>query len=187
VPLGERVLDGLRGGGTVRLPRFDKATDAPVPEEEWPEVTVPEVIIFEGWCVGAQPQPDAELTVPVNSLERTRDPDGAWRHHVNNQLAGLYARLFGRIDRLVFLAAPDFDVVQAWRAQQEHGLRQKLIAQSKPDTTMSDEEIAVFIQHYERLTRHMLRIMPDHADLTLWLDADRRLIGRSSPSRDHRR
>jgi lactate dehydrogenase-like 2-hydroxyacid dehydrogenase len=40
---------------------------------------------------------------------------------------------------------------------------------------MSDAEIGVFIQHYERLTRHILSDMPGHADLTIRLDAQRRI------------
>ena len=40
---------------------------------------------------------------------------------------------------------------------------------------MSDDAIGVFIQHYERLTRHILSDMPAYADLTLRLDEKRRL------------
>jgi D-glycerate 3-kinase len=39
---------------------------------------------------------------------------------------------------------------------------------------MSDEEVAVFVQHYERLSRHIAREMPARADLVVALDADRR-------------
>ena len=179
VALGARVLDALRSGARVRLPRFDKAADAPLPEDQWPEAEAPDIIIFEGWCVGAAPQPAADLTEPVNDLERMHDPDGVWRRHVYAQLAGPYRDLFARIDRLVFLQAPDFEVVHAWRCQQEHELRRKMIAEARPDTTMSDEKIAIFIQHYERLTRHLLRTLPDRADVVLRLDAGRRLIGQS--------
>jgi D-glycerate 3-kinase len=42
---------------------------------------------------------------------------------------------------------------------------------------MSDEEVAVFIQHYERLTRHTLAEMPGRCDVLVSLDADRRLWG----------
>jgi D-glycerate 3-kinase len=41
---------------------------------------------------------------------------------------------------------------------------------------MDAAAVAAFIQHYERLTRHILTEMPGRADLTLYLDPDRRVI-----------
>ncbi|WP_040849189.1 kinase, partial [Nitrospirillum viridazoti] len=83
---------------------------------------------------------------------------------------------FGRLDALVLLAAPDFAVVRGWRIQQEEGLRAKLRAAGKPtDGTMTDDQVSRFIQFYERLTRHILAEMPGRADLTLRLDAARRV------------
>jgi len=40
---------------------------------------------------------------------------------------------------------------------------------------MSPDDVALFIQHYERITRRMLRELPARADLTVNLDADRRI------------
>jgi D-glycerate 3-kinase len=177
VNLGLRVLDALRAGQPVHLPRFDKGADNPLPENDWPLVEAADVILFEGWCVGARPQAPADLVQPINDLEIDRDPDGIWRRAVNDALAGPYQDLFGRLDRLILLAAPDFHTVQDWRTQQEHGLRERLKREGKVGTrVMSDAEIAVFIRFYERLTRHILKEMPPRADLTLWLDAGRRVI-----------
>ncbi len=44
---------------------------------------------------------------------------------VNDALGGEYQRLFAKIDFLVLLAAPSFDVVLKWRTQQEHELREQ--------------------------------------------------------------
>jgi D-glycerate 3-kinase len=38
---------------------------------------------------------------------------------------------------------------------------------------MSDEEVARFVSHYERLTRHILAEMPERADIVVRLDASR--------------
>jgi len=171
--LGVQLLDAVRAGDDVVLPRFDKATDDPAPAAAWTAVKGRlDVLIFEGWCVGARPQRDAALAVPVNALEAERDPVRTWRRFVNLALATDYADLFERIDRLVLLAAPGFEVVRAWRIQQEHDLRRRV---GEGARTMSDDEIGVFIQHYERLTRHILSDMPDYADLTLRLDENRHL------------
>lgn len=173
IALGIRLLDAVRAGEDVVLPRFDKSTDDPAPAGT-PVKGPLDVLVFEGWCVGARAQDAAALAMPVNTLEAERDPDGTWRRYANLALAGDYADLFARIDRLVLLAAPGFEVVRDWRLQQEHELRARV---GEGGRTMSDAEIGVFIQHYERLTRHILSDMPGYADLTLRLDAQRRLTG----------
>jgi D-glycerate 3-kinase len=169
--LGLRLLDAVHSGEDVVLPRFDKATDDPAPAGT-PVRGALDVLIFEGWCVGARAQDDTALAHPVNALEAERDPDLTWRRFANLALATDYADLFARIDRLVLLAAPGFEVVRDWRIQQENDLRARAGDDAR---TMSDDEIGIFIQHYERLTRHILSDMPAYADLTLRLDEHRRL------------
>jgi D-glycerate 3-kinase len=39
---------------------------------------------------------------------------------------------------------------------------------------MSPAQVADFVQHYERLTRHIARELPGRADLVIALDKDRR-------------
>lgn len=177
VALGLSVLDGLAQEGPTLLPRFDKAVDTRAAVGVRVEGPV-DVVLLEGWCVGAVPQDEAALAMPVNVLERERDADGRWRRHVNDCLGGDYQRLFARIDALVLLAAPDFAIVRDWRCQQEEGLRARLRQEGKPtDQTMSDAQVATFIQFYERLTRHILNEMGTRADLVLRLDRDRGLLG----------
>lgn len=170
--LGLQVLERLARGEAVALPRFDKARDDRAPETDWPVSPAQvRILILEGWCVGARPQQEQALAEPVNAVEAEQDADGRWRHYVNKMLAGDYQRLFGRIDRLLLLAAPGFEVVGAWRQQQEQALR----AARGADGGMSDAEVLDFIRHYERLTRHILEEMPARADMTLFLDQDRQV------------
>ena len=162
------VLDHLGLPGVTPLPAFDKASDERRPQSAWREVEGPlDVVILEGWCVGARPQPKADLIAPVNSLERSEDPDGVWRRYIDRQLAQPYQALFERLDMLVLLAAPGFEVVRAWRTEQEHKLR------ARTQGGMDDDAIARFIAHYERLTRWILAEMPSRADWTIPLAADR--------------
>lgn len=165
--LGLALLAALDRGEAVRLPRFDKAIDDRALESEWQPVAAGlDVLIFEGWCVGAVPQPDADLAAPVNALECDKDSDGRWRAYVNAALAGFgYRALFARIDRLVLLAAPGFEVVAGWRTEQER----------RGAAAMTDAEITRFVAHYERLTRHILAEMPGRADLVIRLAPDRSL------------
>src|SRR5262249_19745574 len=138
------------------------------PPEDWAHVSGPvDVVLFEGWCVGARPQPTAALLAPVNDLERHEDADGRWRTFVNTALDGAYRPLFARLDRLVMLAPPGFAVVAGWRAEQEAKLR------ARTGQGMGADEIARFVAHYERLTRWILEEMPSRADRVFPLAADR--------------
>ncbi len=175
VALGEAVLNALRAGKPVALPRFDKGRDDRVPAEAWPHVAGARLIVFEGWCVGAVAQADAALTRPVNALEADEDADGVWRRYVNAALRERYPPLFA-LDALVLLAAPGFDVVRAWRTQQEHQLAADIASGKRTGQAMSDDQVVRFIQFYQRLTQHILTEMPARADLTVRLDADRRVI-----------
>ena len=172
VDLGMAVMASLDRGAAVRLPRFDTAIYDRSPETSWPLAAAnTRIMLFEGWCVGALPQGSEALAEPVNALEREEDRDGTWRRYVNDMLAGPYRSLFGRIDLLIFLAAPGWDVVHGWRLEQEEALRQ---SGAPGDAIMTTADISRFISHYERLTRHILAEMPDRADIVMCLDANRR-------------
>ncbi|MFA7585018.1 MAG: kinase [Novosphingobium sp.] len=172
IGLGLDLLDALDRGEAVRLPRFDKGRDDRTPEAQWP-LAGPGVrlLIVEGWCVGATAQQPAELIEPVNPLEACEDADRIWRYHVNAALAGDYQRFFARLDALALLAAPSFEVVVRWRDEAERPLRDG----GSPEA-MDEPMIRRFVQHYERLTRHILREMPARADLVAWLDDRRRPV-----------
>jgi D-glycerate 3-kinase len=174
-----------RGGGEVRVPKFIKALDDRAPESGWTAIDTPvDLVLFEGWCVGTPPQDQAALAEPVNALERDEDADGRWRQYVNAQLATRYAPLFARIERLIFLRAPDFDSIFRWRQQQE-----AQNAQAAGAAGMDAAALRRFIQHYERLTRHALDILPGRADAVIelgaeheWREVRRRDDSRALPS-----
>jgi len=170
IALGEVVLDDLLAGRTAALPRFDKATDDRAAVRRMVEPPI-DVVLFEGWCVGAVPQPATALRAPVNALERDEDADGSWRREVNRRLATDYAEMFARIDLLVMLQVETFEAVRANRALQE----QKLAASSPGGPAlMDDAALGRFLMHYERLTRWMLEEMPARADVVMPIGADQR-------------
>ena len=179
--LGLEVFAALDRGEPAALPRFDKARDDRFPGDLWDHAPAGcDVLVFEGWCVGAAPQAEEALVEPINELESRDDPAGIWRRSANAALAGAYQDLFARIDALVLLAAPGFEVVADWRFQQEAELRQR----SGPDAPglMDRAGVERFIQHYERLTRHILAEMPARADLVVRLDGARRVLAISRGS-----
>ncbi|KTT99361.1 kinase [Sphingomonas yabuuchiae] len=173
VTLGVETIAAIVRGEAVPLPRFDKAIDDRAPPSTWPCAPKGcQLLIFEGWCVGARAQDAAALVAPLNMLEAAEDADGTWRRHVNAALASDYPRLFAPIDPLVLLVPPDWSTVLRWRTQQEEALRR---TRGPGAGVMDDMQLARFVSHHERLTRHIWAEMPGRADLCLTLAEDRTL------------
>jgi len=177
---GERLLAALNRGETERPPRFDKIADDRH-AEPGPPIGPLDVLIFEGWCIGARPQDDSALTAPINALEAERDPDGIWRRYVNDRLASDYQRLFAALGSLVLLQAPRFETIFEWRLQQEETNRQRYDA-ARSGHPMTADEVEAFVRHYERLTRHIAAEMPARADVAIALDAERRVVDVRRPA-----
>jgi len=171
----EAVLAALpraSGIAPVRWPRFDKGRDTRIPPSRWPCAReAPSLVVIEGWCVGVPPQDERALRDPVNSLERDEDPDGVWRRHANDRLAGTYARLWSSIDALVVLQAPEWNVVRDWRARQERPLLARGAARALDDTALDR-----FLMHFERLSRHAIATLPARGDVCIRLGADHAVL-----------
>jgi len=172
-----RFVDDVKAGREAIAPKFDKLADERFDGANGAIIEASlDVLIFEGWCLGAQPEPESTLERPINALEREFDAHGTWRRAVNSALGGAYQSLFQHFDRLVYLRPPQFEIVAEWRLQQENTL-----AASTNDSDrrklMRPDEIAYFVQHYERITRRMMIDLPGRADLTIRLDETRRPIG----------
>ena len=156
---------------TVLVPKFDKSKDDRFEKTKWQKIkNAPKIIILEGWCVGATQQKKNELVRPVNKIENDLDAKLIWRNEVNNLLKYQYKRLFKKIDKLVYLKAPDFNHIFKWRLAQE----QKLKLTSKSKKTMSKTQVREFIMFYERITKHMMKNFSKISDLTIFLDKNHR-------------
>jgi D-glycerate 3-kinase len=154
------------------IPKFDKSKDDRSHKSKWLAVNKkPNIVIFEGWCVGANSQKKKYLVTPINELEEQKDKKRIWRQTVNKELQSKYKKIFYLIDKLVFLKVPSFKYVYKWRLLQEKKLRVK----SKGSKTMSDEQVKNFIMYYERLTKNMLKILPKKANTVISIDKNHRL------------
>jgi D-glycerate 3-kinase len=128
--------------------------------------------VFDGWFLKTPPQDADALREPINALERECDPQAIWRSYCNRALAD-YAPLWRRIDRLLLLQGPGFEVVPEWRWQQEVALQ----AAHPGSKAKTRAEIDRFVLFFERVGRQALRTLPTIADRTVRIDAQRRPIG----------
>ena len=141
----------------LEVPKFNKAIDDRYKKSLWYKLkSKPDVVIFEGWCVGAKAQKASELKKPINSLEKVYDQKAEWRSHVNNQLKTKYKTLFNQLDGLLYLKAKNFNLLRKWRLKQER----KLWIQKKNKKNlkiMSSGDVVNFMQTYQRITQQMFK------------------------------
>ena len=158
----------------IQIPRFNKASDDRYSEKEWQIIQPPaDLIIMEGWFVGAPPLDFDFLEKPVNGLEAAEDIDCKWRNFMTKQLEENYQSIFDQIELLIFLKAPSFEQIFEWRNLQEEKLRKRV---GHSQRLMSKPELNRFIQHYERLTRHCLRKLPKKADVVFNLNEKHQIV-----------
>ena len=141
----------------LTVPKFNKAIDDRCKKSLWYKlISKPDVVIFEGWCVGARAQKASQLKKPINSFEKVHDQDVKWRTHVNNQLKTKYKTLFKQLDGLIYLKAKKFNILRNWRLKQER----KLWVQTKNKNNlkiMSSGDVMNFMQTYQRITQQMFK------------------------------
>ena len=151
----------------IKLPKFEKATDDRLKKKYWFYIKKkPEIVILEGWCVGAKPQLNSLIKKPINILEKYKDKDLTWRKYVNEKLKKEYRKLFEMIDHFIFIKIPSFDMVLKWRFIQENKLRKVSYLKKK---IMSYNEIKRFIMFYERITLQMIKDLSKSASVVMLL------------------
>jgi len=158
------ALAAAGADGETRVPRFSKLDDDRLPRREWQVVEgAPDIVLFEGWCVGASPLAAGALSSPINDLEETEDAKGVWRRWWADALARDYWPLWQALSPLILIRVPGLESVVRSRLQQEAGLA--AAAPHKP--RMDEAAVRRFVAHYERLTRHVWAEMPARAHLVI--------------------
>ena len=151
-----------------KLPKFDKSANDRLKQEYWIKVKKkPDIVILEGWCVGAKPQKGFLLKKPVNILEKYEDINCVWRKYANEKLKKDYKKIFSMIDHFIFMKIPNFNMVFKWRHLQEEKLRKKSRFKKR---IMSIAEIKRFIMFYERITLQMLKDLVKSASVVIILN-----------------
>jgi D-glycerate 3-kinase len=154
----------------LKLPKFNKAVDDRYSKSLWYKIqSKPDVVILEGWCVGARSQNFTELKKPINSLEKAHDQNFKWRQYVNYQLKTKYKKLFNQLDCLLFLKAKNFSILRRWRLKQE----KKLWLKSKNKKNlkiMNKSEVKNFMDTYQRITQQMFKDMSKYSSIVMNLN-----------------
>ena len=159
----------------LKLPIFNKAIDDRFSKKHWYDLKKkPDVIIFEGWCVGAKSEKNNTLKKTINSMEKTKDQKQIWRKYVNDQLKSKYKKLYSHLDCLIYLKAKDFSLLQKWRLKQER----KLWVNSKKNLNtkiMSKDNVLTFMQTYQRVTQNMFKYTPKYASVIINLNSNHQI------------
>jgi len=157
----------------LKLPTFNKAIDDRFNKKKWYDLKKrPDVIIFEGWCVGAKSEKNLTLKKTINSMEKIKDQKQVWRKYVNHQLKSKYKNLYSQLNCLIFLKAKNFSLLQKWRLKQERKLGVKSKVKSK---IMSKADVLNFMQTYQRITQNMFRNMPKYASVIFNLNSNHQI------------
>lgn len=156
--LAARFFQSLRayGGGNLKIPRFDKSKfngeGDRVPPSGWPSLTQkPDVVIFEGWCIGFQSLPVARVEEKFRLAKSGQLPMNTPARHqlahlleVNHNLERYCCAFMGPafFDFLIHIDTDDVRNVYTWRLEQEH----KMVAAK--GSGMSDDEVKSFVDGY---------------------------------------
>jgi len=159
----------------LKLPTFNKAIDDRFNKKRWYDLKEkPDVIIFEGWCVGAKAEKNNTLNKTINLMEKNKDKKKIWRKYVNQQLKSKYKNLYSQLNCLIYLRAKNFKLLQKWRLKQER----KLLLNSKKNSKlkiMNKEDVLSFMQTYQRVTQNMFKNMPKYASIILNLNSNHQI------------
>ena len=175
------MLDFFRKSKTkkfksFKLPKFNKAIDDRCKKNQWYTIKKrPDVVIFEGWCVGARAEKNSTIKKSINSLEKANDAQLIWRNYVNKQLKTKYKKLYDQLDCLVYLKAKNFSLLQKWRLIQEKKLWLKNKNKKTNNKIMSKGDVINFMQTYQRVTQNMFKFAPSYASVILNLNSNHQI------------
>lgn len=150
----------------IYLPIFDKVSDTR--KRTYKKVLKADVIVFEGWCAGAQPVDLNYLQKNFNNLEKHKDKNFIWRNSYNKYL-NEYQKLFSQFNFFIYFQFNQWDHVLNWKYKQELELRDK-----KKDLGLK-KYLREFIQYYEKVSKWMHLKVPKYCNILIKLDAHQKI------------
>jgi D-glycerate 3-kinase len=155
----------------ISLPRFDKSAEKGAGDrfKDTEDISKPDILLFEGWFVGAQPIAEALFDNSPDPIVTEEDRQFAI---ASNQRLQAYVPLWSKLDSLIVLHPEDYRLSKQWRKEAEH----KMIAQGKDG--MTDEEIDRFVEYFWKALHPELFIKPliKTADLVVKIKSDHSIL-----------
>jgi D-glycerate 3-kinase len=145
----------------ITIPIFDKLSDDITKKKN--TISKADILILEGWCCGCLPIDNKYLCKNINKLELDLDKNNIWRNFYNDKLQNDYKKIFKLFDLKIYMQPPSFKYVYKWRADQER----KGLSKSVNKKYMNKKQLDRFIQHYEKITKWMVKSMPAEADMLI--------------------
>ncbi len=159
----------------LKLPNFNKAIDDRFPKNKWNKINRrPDIVIFEGWCVGARAETNNTLKKSINSMEKAKDQKHIWRKYVNQQLQTKYKKLYSQLNCMIYLKAKNFSLLQKWRLKHERKLWLKT-KKKGVHKIMSKRDVINFMQTYQRITQNMFKNTPKYASIIVNLNSNHQI------------
>ena len=159
-----------KGKYPITTPLFDKLIDDTSKSTKITK-TKCDILFLEGWCCGSFEIPKKLLYKNINNLEKIKDPKYQWRNYYNNRLKLEYKKLFNLFDELIFLKTSSFDNVFKWRLKQEKTNQSK----NKKSKRMTPNEIKFFIEHYEKITKWMMKDLNKKAQIVIKFEKNHKI------------
>ena len=153
----------------IKVPIFNKLTDDTSTKKTI--IKKADILLLEGWCCGSTPLTNKYLQKNINNLEQQLDKKYKWRGYYNTQLKKEYTEIFSKFNHKIYIKPPSFVHVLKWRRNQE---KQNALI-NKKKVFMSEEELKYFIQHYEKLTRWMMKTMPAKASIIIIINKNQKI------------
>ena len=145
----------------IIIPVFDKLSDDLTKKKI--SINKADILLLEGWCCGCLPIDNKYLFKNINKLETDLDKNNIWRNFYNNKLQNDYKKIFKLFDLKIYMQPPSFKYVYKWRADQER----RNLSKSVNKKYMNKKQLDKFIQHYEKITKWMMKTMPAEADMLI--------------------
>jgi len=164
--LNKKILQIFDKKFPVYLPIFDKVTDTR--KRTYRKVLKGDVIIFEGWCAGAQPVNHSYLQKNFNNLEKHKDKNFIWRNSYNKYL-NEYQKIFSQFNYFIYFQFNQWSHVLDWKYKQELELRDK-----KKDLALK-KYLKEFIQYYEKISKWMDLKVPKYCNILIKLNAHQKI------------
>jgi D-glycerate 3-kinase len=164
--LNKKILQIFDKKFPVYLPIFDKVTDTR--KRTYRKVLKGDIIIFEGWCAGAQPVNQSYLQKNFNNLEKYKDKNFIWRNSYNKYL-NEYQKIFSQFNYFIYFQFNQWSHVLDWKYKQELELRDK-----KKDLALK-KYLKEFIQYYEKVSKWMHLKVPKYCNILIKLNAHQKI------------